>query len=74
MLEEIIKLLKEIKENMNDKDVKFLSRKDVMELLNYSEATVTKMFRRSDFPSINLGKIHYVERNALLEWCKQKRD
>ena len=55
MGEEVIKLLQEIREELKErkKSVKFLSRKDVMEMLNYSEATVTKMFRRSDFPSIN---------------------
>ena len=76
MGEEVIKLLQEIREELKErkKSVKFLSRKDVMEMLNYSEATVTKMFRRSDFPSINLGKNHYVEENVLLEWCRQKRN
>lgn len=76
MVEEVIKLLQEIMEELKARKTgdKFLSRKDVMEMLNYSEATVTKMFRRSDFPSINLGKNHYAEENALLEWCRQKRD
>ena len=75
MSEEAIKLLQEIRDELKIKksEVKFLSRRDVMKMLNYSDATVTKMFRRSDFPSINIGKNHYVEESALIEWCRTKR-
>lgn len=76
MSDEVVLLLQEIRDELklNKKDVRFLTRREVMEKLKYSEATITKMFRRVDFPSINLGKSHYVEENALIEWCKQKRN
>ena len=76
MQDEVVLLLQEIRDELKtDKnEVRLLTRKEVMNKLKYSEATVTKMFRRADFPSIKLGKIHYVEENALLEWCKEKRD
>ena len=75
MLEEVIEILHEIRDELkkDKKQVKFLSRQELMKLLNYSEQTVTKLFRRDDFPSIKIGKNHYVEENALIEWCKQKR-
>lgn len=76
MSDEAILLLQEIRDELKAerKKVKFLTRKDIMNMLKYSEATVSNMFRRSDFPSIKLGKRHVVEESALIEWCRQKRD
>lgn len=75
MSEEAIEILEEIRDELRvDKPrIRFFTRKDVMKLLGYSEATVGCIFRRKDFPSINLGKSHVVEENAFIEWCKEKR-
>jgi hypothetical protein len=75
MSQEAIEILEEIRDVLRvDKPrIKFLTRKDVRKLLGYSEATVGVLFRRKDFPSINLGKSYVVEENAFIEWCKEKR-
>ena len=76
MSDEAILLLQEIRDELKTekKKARFLTRKDIMKMLKYSEATVSNMFRRADFPSIKLGKSHVVEESALIDWCKQKRD
>lgn len=76
MSDEAILLLQEIRDELKTekKKARFLTRKDIMKMLKYSETTVTSMFKRADFPSITLGKTHVVEESALIEWCRQKRD
>ena len=75
MSEKLIEILEEIRDELREEKtrIKFLSRKDVMKLLGYSEFTVGCIFRRKDFPAITLGKSHVVEENAFLEWCSQRR-
>lgn len=76
MSDEAILLLQEIRDELKTekKKARFLTRKDIMKMLKYSETTVTSMFKRADFPAITLGKTHVVEESALIEWCRQKRD
>lgn len=73
MPEEVMQMLTEIKNELNKPKIKFLKRKDIQKLLRYSEATITALFRREDFPAIVVGKAHVVEESAFIEWCKQRR-
>lgn len=73
MPEEAIQILSEIRNELNRPRVKFLTRKDIMKMLKYSEATVSAMFRRADFPAIAIGKSYVVEESAFIKWCRQRR-
>lgn len=47
--------------------------KDVMKDLNVCETIAYKIFRRNDFPSINLGKTNQVMLLSYLIWKMSKR-
>lgn len=48
--------------------------KEVMKDLNICETVAYKTFKRSDFPSINVGKSNKVMLLAYLLWKMKKRD
>lgn len=73
MSEDAMQMLIEIKNELSKPKVKFLTRKDIQKLLKYSEATITALFRREDFPAIVVGKCHVVEESAFIDWCKERR-
>ena len=52
---------------------KMLTVKDIMNDLGICETVAYKTFRRSDFPSINVGKTNQVMLLAYLIWKMQKR-
>lgn len=47
--------------------------KDVMKDLNVCETIAYKIFRRNDFPSINLGKTNQIMLLSYLIWKMSKR-
>ena len=51
-----------------------LSVKDVAKDLGMGENTVNKIFKRNDFPTINLGKRKVVTRLAYYFWKMKRRD
>lgn len=52
---------------------KMLSVKDVMRDLNICETIAYRTFKRSDFPSINIGKSNQVMLLSYLIWKMNKR-
>ena len=51
-----------------------LTVKDVMKDLNICETSVYRLFKRDDFPSINIGKNNQVMLLPYLMWKMEKRD
>lgn len=54
-------------------DVKFYKIEDLMQMLNWSETTVQKLFNAPDFPSVDYGRSKAVEAHALIEYFSKKR-
>lgn len=52
---------------------KMLNVKDVMKDLNICETVAYKTFKRTDFPSINIGKTNQVMLLSYLIWKMSKR-
>ncbi len=52
---------------------RMLSVKDVMHDLNICETIAYRTFKRSDFPSINIGKSNQIMLIAYLIWKMSKR-
>ena len=48
--------------------------KEVMKDLKVSEATANAIFRRKDFPSVNIGKTKTVTLLAYLIWKMERRE
>ena len=54
-------------------DLKFLTTKDVANILGCSLPTARNIMMRADFPLIRVGKNMKVEAQALKEWtCKRR--
>ena len=53
---------------------KMLTVRDVMKDLNICETSVYRLFKRDDFPSINIGKNNQVMLLPYLMWKMEKRD
>lgn len=53
---------------------RMISVKDVMRDLNVCENVAYKIFKRKDFPSINMGKNNQVMLLPYLIWKMEKRD
>lgn len=53
---------------------RMISVKDVMRDLNICENVAYKIFKRKDFPSINMGKNNQVMLLSYLIWKMEKRD
>ena len=51
-----------------------LTVKDVAEDLKMGEAMTNELFRRSDFPSVNIGKTKTVTLLAYLRWKMERRN
>lgn len=51
-----------------------LTVKDVAEDLKMGEAMANKIFKREDFPSVNIGKTKTVTLLAYLEWKMKRRE
>lgn len=56
-----------------EKDIEFLTQKDVGNLLGLSSTTVWKLFHAEDFPFIKIGGKYLVEKNALVSFLNQKQ-
>ena len=52
---------------------KMLSVRDIMNDLNVCETIAYRIFRRNDFPSINIGKSNQIMLLAYLIWKMSKR-
>ena len=52
---------------------KMLTVKDIMNDLNVCETIAYRIFKRNDFPSINIGKTNQVMLLAYLIWKMSKR-
>lgn len=52
---------------------RMLTVQDIMKDLNICETIAYRTFKRSDFPSINIGKTNQVMLVAYLIWKMQKR-
>lgn len=53
---------------------RMITVKDVMKDLNICETSVYRLFKRADFPSINVGKNNQVMLLPYLIWKMEKRD
>lgn len=87
MIEEIIKtistedkiytvqeiLIREAIKNIGD-PFRNLTVKDIMKDLLVSEATANAIFKRSDFPSVNIGKTKTVTLLAYLVWKMNRKE
>ena len=51
-----------------------LSIEEVAEDLKMGEAMTNELFRRSDFPSVNIGKTKTVTLLAYLRWKMERRN
>lgn len=45
--------------------------KDVQEMFGMSRKRVYDMFRQDTFPSIRIGKRHFITESALYKWLKE---
>lgn len=66
-------LIKEAIKNIGN-PFKNLTVKDVAKDLLVSEATANSIFRRSDFPSVNIGKTKTVTLLAYLVWKMNRKE
>lgn len=57
-----------------DNPFRNLTVKDVMKDLLVSEATANAIFKRSDFPSVNIGKTKTVTLLAYLVWKMNRKE
>lgn len=87
MIEEIIKtistedkiyavqeiLIREAIKNIGD-PFRNLTVKDVMKDLLVSEATANMIFKKNDFPSVNIGKTKTVTLLAYLVWKMNRKE
>lgn len=64
-MEEVLKELKEIKENLKNKKDDLLSRKEVVEQYNLTEKGVAKIFNMKNAPIIKIGKEQKISRSSL---------
>lgn len=69
--EEFIKVLLS---NMKQDPFEMLTVKDVAKDLGMGENTVNKIFKRADFPTIDIGKRKIVTRLAYYFWKMKRRD
>ena len=58
---------------MNDKDLTFLSTKDVAAALSCSLPVARQLFHRADFPALKIGKNFRVEKTAFEKWASERR-
>lgn len=73
-LAEIKNLVAELKELESAVDkICFLSITDVMKMTGWSRATVSKLFRRPDFPCTDYGKEKQIELTALRRYFSVPR-
>lgn len=66
-------LIKEAIKNIGN-PFKNLTVKDVMKDLLVSEATANMIFKRDDFPSVNIGKTKTVTMLAYLMWKMKRKE
>lgn len=66
-------LIKEAIKNIGN-PFKNLTVKDVAKDLLVSEATANAIFRRNDFPSVNIGKTKTVTMLAYLVWKMHRKE
>lgn len=71
IVEEI--LIKEAIKNIEN-PFKNLTVKDVAKDLLVSEATANSIFKRNDFPSVNIGKTKTVTHLAYLIWKMKRKE
>ena len=45
--------------------------KDIMKVFNMNRQRVYDMFRQDTFPSIRIGKRHYISEEAFNKWLKE---
>ena len=64
-MEEVLKELKEIKENLKNKKDDLLSRKEVVEQYKLTEKGVAKIFNMKNAPIIKIGKEQKISRSSL---------
>jgi len=48
------------------------SIKEISELLGISEATIRKLVKNEDFPSVKIGGRIFAEKDQFLEWIKNQ--
>lgn len=81
MVEKALQLLNEAKELLGkepptgqfDAYPRYLSTKDVMEILQVSRSKAQNIMKESDFPLIRLGKLMKVEREQFFNWVRKKQ-
>lgn len=49
---------------------KFYTPEEIMEILNLSRTSVYKLFKRSDFPAVRIGRMLRVEQSKFEKWLK----
>lgn len=57
---------------MNEK-IKFLNTKDIADALGCSLPTARAVMMRADFPLLRIGKNFKVNKQAFIEWSKNRR-
>lgn len=58
----------------NPKGKEFLRVEDLMEILDISQSTAYNFMNDPDFPSMNLGTIKRVRREAFYKWLLEKEN
>lgn len=80
-----IKIVINEKDNLTNEYIKYalekvdnpfmnLTVKDVAEDLKMGEAMTNELFRRDDFPSVNIGKTKTITLLAYLRWKMERRN
>lgn len=59
--------------NMNENPFDNLTAKDIAEDLKIGKNGVIELFKRDDFPSINIGKTKVITRIAYYLWKMERR-
>mgnify|MGYP003295208389 CR=1 FL=1 len=49
---------------------KFYTPEEIMEILNLSRTSVYKLFKRSDFPAVRIGRMLRVEQSKFEKWLE----
>jgi len=55
-------------------EVRFYTIGELMQLLNWSETTVQRLFNDPKFPAANYGKGKVVEAHALIDFFSRRHD
>ena len=53
--------------------MKFLTAKDLQEILQISQSSSYELMRRVDFPSINIGKSKRVKEDDFYNWLESQK-